>query len=183
MGANSDPSNRTFRAGRLCGSCDSVSGRSTAPDRPAWKAGGHPLRRTAAEPGRVRRDLGRRFAAVPGHPAAQTGRLALLAWPQPLRFHHAAFEASTRTKVLGRALSIPVLIGPVGDVNRHYGDKYDTVEYNRYALCAAQEAGTLAFTGDGVNASIMYRSPGRLLASRQKLPLGTPPRPLRSSPR
>lgn len=103
-------------------------------------------------------------ASMPGPGAKGRGHVAMRnfgAWDDVLlRMDpvHAAFEASTRTKVLGRTLSVPVLIGPVGDVRRHYGDKYDTVEYNRYALCAAQEAGTLALTGDGVDASIMFES-------------------------
>ena len=103
-------------------------------------------------------------ASIPGPGAKGRGHVAMRnfeAWDAVLLRTdpvHAAFEASTRTRVLGRELSVPVLIGPVGDVNRHYGDKYDTVEYNRYALCAAQEVGTLAFTGDGVDASIMLGS-------------------------
>lgn len=68
---------------------------------------------------------------------------------------HASFEASCKTSVLGRELSLPVMVGPVGDVNRHYGDKYDTVGYNGCVLRAASEEGTVALTGDGMDASIM----------------------------
>lgn len=77
---------------------------------------------------------------------------------------HASFSAGTRTTVLGRELSLPVMIGPVGDVQRHYGEKYDTVGYNRCVLEAAAGEGTLAWTGDGLDASIMAEACG-LVAS------------------
>ena len=77
---------------------------------------------------------------------------------------HASFSADTRTTVLGRELSLPVMIGPVGDVQRHYGEKYDTVGYNRCVLEAAAGEGTLAWTGDGLDASIMAEACG-LVAS------------------
>ena len=68
---------------------------------------------------------------------------------------HESWAADTRTTVLGRELALPVMIGPVGDVRRHYGEKYDTVSYNRCVLEAAAGEGTLAWTGDGLDASIM----------------------------
>lgn len=71
---------------------------------------------------------------------------------------HAPFEADTACTVLGRELSLPVMIGPVGDVQRHYGKKYDTVGYNECVLRAAEREGTLAWTGDGLDAQIMADS-------------------------
>ena len=68
---------------------------------------------------------------------------------------HEAWTADTRVTVLGRELFLPVMIGPVGDVQRHYGDRFDTVGYNRCVLEAASGEGTLAWTGDGLDASIM----------------------------
>ena len=68
---------------------------------------------------------------------------------------HESFSADTRARVLGQELSLPVMIGPVGDVQRHYGEKYDTVGYNRCVLESAAAEGTLALTGDGLDASIM----------------------------
>lgn len=68
---------------------------------------------------------------------------------------HEPFSADTRATVLGRELSLPVMVGPVGDVQRHYGKKYDTVGYNRCVLEAAAGEGTLAWTGDGLDSSIM----------------------------
>ena len=68
---------------------------------------------------------------------------------------HENFSADTRTHALGRELSLPVMIAPVGDVHRHYGEKYDTAGYNECVLTAASDFGTLAFTGDGLDATIM----------------------------
>lgn len=73
---------------------------------------------------------------------------------------HEFFSADTRMTVLGRELSLPVMIGPVGDVQRHYGERFDTVSYNRCVLAAAAGEGTLAWTGDGLDGSIMTKACG-----------------------
>lgn len=101
---------------------------------------------------------------IPGPGAKGTGTVAMRnydAWQQVLvnmDCVHPTFTASTAATVLGRDLSLPVMIGPVGDVQRHYGEKYDTVTYNECALRAAAAEGTLALTGDGLNAEIMARA-------------------------
>ncbi|MBR3385205.1 MAG: alpha-hydroxy-acid oxidizing protein [Atopobiaceae bacterium] len=64
-------------------------------------------------------------------------------------------EASCAMSLFGRDLALPVLVGPVGDVNRHYGPDYDTVSYNRCVLTAAADAGSIALTGDGMDPDIM----------------------------
>lgn len=101
---------------------------------------------------------------VPGPGAKGTGTVAIrnyAAWQDVLvnmDTLHAPFEADTACTVLGRELSLPVMIGPVGDVQRHYGMKYDTVGYNECVLRAAEREGTLAWTGDGLDARIMADS-------------------------
>ncbi len=101
---------------------------------------------------------------VPGPGAKGTGTVAIrnyAAWQDVLvnmDTLHAPFEADTACTVLGRELSLPVMIGPVGDVQRHYGKKYDTVGYNECVLSAAEREGTLAWTGDGLDAQIMADS-------------------------
>lgn len=101
---------------------------------------------------------------IPGPGAKGSGTVAIEnhdAW-QRLRVNmdtvHEGFAASVGTRVLGRDLAVPVMVGPVGDVQRHYGTKYDTVSYNSCVLTAAEGAGTLAFTGDGLDASIMEQA-------------------------
>ena len=66
-----------------------------------------------------------------------------------------SFTASCATELLGRDLALPVMIGPVGDVNRHYGEKYDTISYNDTVLRAAADAGTVAWIGDGLNPQLL----------------------------
>lgn len=101
---------------------------------------------------------------VPGPGAKGTGTVAIrnyVAWQDVLvnmDTLHAPFEADTACTVLGRELSLPVMIGPVGDVQRHYGKKYDTAGYNECVLRAAEREGTLAWTGDGLDARIMADS-------------------------
>ena len=105
---------------------------------------------------------GRACAGVmPGPGDKGTGRVAERNWRawQDLCVNmdtlHGPFSADARATVLGRELSLPVMVGPVGDVQRHYGDSYDTVSYNRCVLSAAAGEGTLAWTGDGLDAAIM----------------------------
>lgn len=114
---------------------------------------------------------GRACAGVmPGPGDKGVGRVAHGNWEawQRLRVNmdtlHGSFSADTRSTVLGRELSLPVMIGPVGDVQRHYGERYDTVTYNRCVLEAAAGEGTLAWTGDGLDAAIMTEACG-LIAS------------------
>ncbi len=67
-------------------------------------------------------------------------------------------SADTGLGLFDRTLSLPVMVGPVGDVNRHYGPSIDTLAYNRMSLAAAREAGTVAFTGDGIPNELMDQS-------------------------
>ncbi len=67
-------------------------------------------------------------------------------------------EASTACELFGRTWSMPVFIGPVGDVNRHYGPTLDTLTYNRMALAGAAAEGVAAFTGDGVDRQLYANS-------------------------
>ena len=68
---------------------------------------------------------------------------------------HESFSADTSVTALGRTLSLPVMVAPVGDVRKHYGDRYDTESYNECVLSAAAEEGTLAWTGDGPDPALM----------------------------
>ena len=108
--------------------------------------------------------------AMPGPGDKGVGRVAEKNWRswQGLCVNmdtlHEPFSANTSTTALGNNLSLPIMIGPLGDVQRHYGDRYDTVSYNRCVLTAAAEKGTLAWTGDGLDASIMTEACG-LIAS------------------
>ncbi len=55
----------------------------------------------------------------------------------------------------GKKLRLPIMAGPVGAVNMHYGDKYNDVQYNDILVSACADAGIIAFTGDGTNPEVM----------------------------
>ena len=63
--------------------------------------------------------------------------------------------ADTTFDFFGHQLAIPVMAGPVGAMQMHYGDKYDDLTYNDLLVTACAKAGILAFTGDGVNPAVM----------------------------
>ncbi len=74
--------------------------------------------------------------------------------------------ADTSFDFFGTKLKIPVLAGPVGAVNLHYGDKYNDVEYNNILVSACAEAGIIAMTGDGTNADVMKAASGAIKANK-----------------
>ena len=63
--------------------------------------------------------------------------------------------ADTTFDFFGHQLTIPVMAGPVGAMQLHYGDKYDDLTYNDLLVTACAKAGILAFTGDGTNSAVM----------------------------
>ena len=63
--------------------------------------------------------------------------------------------ADTGFDFFGHRLAIPVMAGPVGAMQLHYGDKYDDIAYNDLLVPACAKAGIVAFTGDGTNPAVM----------------------------
>lgn len=64
-------------------------------------------------------------------------------------------SADTTFDFFGHRLVLPVMAGPVGAMQLHYGDRYNDMEYNDLLVSACAKAGILAFTGDGTNPSVM----------------------------
>lgn len=64
-------------------------------------------------------------------------------------------EPDTETDLFGYNLRLPLIAGPVGAVNLHYGDKYNDEEYNLKLIKACNEAGIIAMTGDGTDEDVM----------------------------
>lgn len=99
-------------------------------------------------------------SAIPGPGAKGTGTVAVRnfeAWQHWRLAMDTIFgqeDASTETELFGRTFAMPIMVGPLGDVRRHYGDAYDDLTYNEAALMAAHDAGTLAWTGDGLRAEV-----------------------------
>lgn len=67
---------------------------------------------------------------------------------------HEPFEADSAYSFFGRMLAAPIMVAPVGDVERHYGDELTMDAYNEMVTRGAVAAGTLAWTGDGVHENI-----------------------------
>ena len=63
--------------------------------------------------------------------------------------------ADTTFDFFGHRLVLPVMAGPVGAMQLHYGDRYNDMEYNDLLVPACAKAGILAFTGDGTNPAVM----------------------------
>ncbi|OHD78325.1 MAG: alpha-hydroxy-acid oxidizing enzyme [Spirochaetes bacterium RIFOXYC1_FULL_54_7] len=61
---------------------------------------------------------------------------------------------STRTRLFGRELSMPVFAAPIGAVGLHYNETYNDLTYSDAVLRGCLAAGTAAFTGDGVKDDI-----------------------------
>ena len=64
-------------------------------------------------------------------------------------------SADTTFDFFGHRLALPVMAGPVGAMQLHYGDRYNDMEYNDLLVSACAKAGILAFTGDGTNPAVM----------------------------
>ena len=64
-------------------------------------------------------------------------------------------SADTTFDFFGHRLVLPVMAGPVGAMQLHYGDRYSDMEYNDLLVSACAKAGILAFTGDGTNPAVM----------------------------
>ena len=63
--------------------------------------------------------------------------------------------ADASLELFGKTFKYPFFAGPVGAINMHYGDKYNDVTYNNTLVKGCCDSGIAAFTGDGVNATVM----------------------------
>jgi len=61
----------------------------------------------------------------------------------------------TSLDFFGKTFRFPFFAGPVGAVVAHYGDKYNDKSYNDVLVKACAEGGIAAFTGDGLDATVM----------------------------
>jgi len=64
-------------------------------------------------------------------------------------------SADTTFELFGKTFSYPIFAGPVGAINLHYSDKLNDVQYNDVLVSACAKAGIAAFTGDGVDPTVM----------------------------
>ena len=61
----------------------------------------------------------------------------------------------TTLEFFGKTFRYPFFAGPVGAVVAHYSDKYNDKSYNNVLVKACAESGIAAFTGDGLDATVM----------------------------
>ena len=61
----------------------------------------------------------------------------------------------TTLEFFGKTFRYPFFAGPVGAVVAHYGDKHNDKSYNNVLVKACAEGGIAAFTGDGLDATVM----------------------------
>ena len=64
---------------------------------------------------------------------------------------------NTEVTLLGRKLSAPIMAGPVGAVQMHYGNQYDDLTYNDLLVKACKTIGLVGFTGDGMDPQVMIQ--------------------------
>ncbi len=62
---------------------------------------------------------------------------------------------NTGLELFGKHFQYPFFAGPVGAVAMHYSDAYSDVTYNEVLVSACAENGIAAFTGDGLDGSVM----------------------------
>lgn len=64
-------------------------------------------------------------------------------------------QIDTSLELFGKQFRYPFFAGPVGAVAMHYSDTYSDVTYNEVLVSACAENGIAAFTGDGLDSSVM----------------------------
>ena len=64
-------------------------------------------------------------------------------------------QIDTSLELFGKQFRYPFFAGPVGAVAMHYSDVYSDVTYNEVLVSACAENGIAAFTGDGLDSSVM----------------------------
>ena len=72
---------------------------------------------------------------------------------------HPCVTPDTSLYLFGKTFRYPFFAGPVGAVTVHYSDKYDDMAYNNILVKACADNGIAAFTGDGVDPSVMGLGP------------------------
>lgn len=72
----------------------------------------------------------------------------------------------TSLELFGKTFRFPFFAGPVGAVAAHYGKKYGDGEYNQILVGACAESGIAAFTGDGLDGSVMEAACAAISAAR-----------------
>lgn len=68
-----------------------------------------------------------------------------------LHDHH---SPDTKLHMFGTTFELPVFAAPVGAVQMHYSDLYDDLAYSEAIIVGSKNAGSIGFTGDGVDEKV-----------------------------
>lgn len=77
----------------------------------------------------------------------------------------------TSIELFGMTFNVPFFAAPVGAVQLHYSDLYDDLTYSEVLIEGCKNAGSLAFTGDGVKSEVFD---GTALAIKKFNGIGIP---------
>ncbi len=66
--------------------------------------------------------------------------------------------ADTSFTMFGHTFRAPLFVAPLGAIAMHYGPKYNDTSYNDLLVPACAEYGIAAFTGDGMDPSVMVHA-------------------------
>lgn len=64
---------------------------------------------------------------------------------------HGCHNPDTTLNIFGKDFELPVFAAPVGAVQMHYSDLYDDLTYSETIIVGSKNAGSIGFTGDGVD--------------------------------
>lgn len=67
---------------------------------------------------------------------------------------HEVHEPDTKIELFGKTFELPVFAAPVGAVKMHYSDLYDDLTYSEAIIEGSKNAGSIGFTGDGVDETV-----------------------------
>ena len=68
-------------------------------------------------------------------------------------------EIDTTSTLFGNTVALPVYCAPVAGIKNNYGAEMTEEEYNKATVEGCLEAGTLAFTGDGIDIDNLFAKP------------------------
>ena len=67
---------------------------------------------------------------------------------------HEVHNPDTKLELFGKEFELPVFAAPVGAVKMHYSDLYDDLTYSEAIMEGSKNAGSIGFTGDGVDETV-----------------------------
>ncbi len=76
---------------------------------------------------------------------------------------HQDFKPDCSTIFLGKKMQLPVYVAPIGAINLNYGVDLSDEDYTKIQVNATKKVGSIAFSGDGINALEYFRKPAKVI--------------------